>query len=206
MGTSQEGAILALNPPATTVGLPANGATLSGSLFLDSAASDNLAVTSVSYIATGGQDNATVISGSTPTIVGWLGGWVTTTVPNGTYTLQSVATDPEGFQTTSAPITVSVNNPPPTTTVGVPSNGSTVKGGQFLDASASSGVTSVNYELSGGTFNDTVISGSTQTIVGWLGGFDSTTVPNGSYTLQSVACYAGGVCGTSAPITITVAN
>jgi hypothetical protein len=39
-----------------------------------------------------------------------------------------------------------------------------------------------------------------------LGGFDTTTVPNGTYTLQSVASYAGGVTGTSPGIAITVAN
>ena len=38
------------------------------------------------------------------------------------------------------------------------------------------------------------------------GELEYTTVVNGQYTLQSVASYAGGVSGTSAPITITVGN
>ncbi len=150
--------------------------------------------------------NDKVISGSTPTIFGWLGGWDTTTVPNGTYSLQSVATDIDGVSTSSAPITITVNNPPPMTTVGLPSNGATVSGGQWLDAGVSPGVSKVVYELSGGTLNQAVIATATSTIVGWLAGWDTTTVPNGTYTLNSVASNAGGVSGTSPPVTITVNN
>ena len=209
VGSTTSGAIvLPMTSPTTTVGLPSNGATLAGSLYLDAAASDNLGMAQVNYVLSGGTYNDTVISGSTPTYFGWIGGWNTTTVPNGTYTLQSVATDVEGFTTMSAPITVTVNNEPPTTAVLLPSNGATLSGGQYLDASASSpiGIASVSYELTGGTLNDQVISGSTSTIVGWLGGWDTTTVPNGTYSLQSVATDIDGVSTSSAPITITVNN
>ena len=156
---------------------------------------------------TGGTLNDQVISGSTPTYFGWIGAWNTTTVPNGTYILESVATDVDGVSTTSAPITITVNNPPPTTAVLVPSNGATQSGGAaILDASASASVTSVSFELTGGTLSDQVISSSTPTYFGWIGQWDTTTVPDGTYTLQSVASYAGGVTGTSPGITITVAN
>jgi outer membrane protein assembly factor BamB len=96
--------------------------------------------------------------------------------------------------------------PPPTTTVGLPSNNATVTGLQYLDSNASTGVTQVQYELTGGTLNHQIIATGTPTIVGWLTRWDSTTVPNGVYTLQSVASYGGEVFGTSAPITITVSN
>ena len=56
------------------------------------------------------------------------------------------------------------------------------------------------------TTSDQVISGSTPTYYGWIGGWNTTSVPNGSYVLQSVASYAGGVTGTSAGIIITVNN
>jgi len=197
--------ILPMTPP-TSVLIPSNGVTLSDSLYLDAAASDNVGVTQVNYVLTGGTYNDTVISGSFPTYFGWIGGWNTTTVPNGTYTLQSVATDVEGFTTMSDPITVTVNNPPPTTTVALPASGATLTGSQWLDASASASVTSVHYEITGGTLNDAVVATATPTIFGWLAGWDTTTVPNGIYTLQSVASYTGGVTGTSAPITITVNN
>ena len=186
--------VLPMTPPTTTVALPSNGATLAGSLYLDAAASDNLGVTQVNYVLSGGTYNNTVISGSTPTYFGSIGSWDTTTVPNGTYTLQSVATDVEGFSTTSAPITVTVNNQPPTTAVLLPSNGATLSGAQYLDASASSlaGIKSVSFEITGGTLNDQVISGSTPTYFGWIGAWNTTTVPNGTYTLESVATDVDG--------------
>jgi hypothetical protein len=191
-------------PPSTAVLVPSNGATLAGLQWFDGSASPG--VSSVQYELTGGSLNHTVISTAGPTYYGWLGGFDTTTVPNGTYTLQSVASYGGGVTGTSPGITITVNNAPPSTAVLVPSNGATVSGGQWFDASASPGVSSVAYELTGGSLNHTVITTATPTYFGWLGGFDSTTVANGTYTLQSVASYGGGVTGTSAGITIVVAN
>ena len=96
---------------------------------------------------------------------------------------------------------------PPSTNVLIPSSGSAVSGTKvLLDAAASPGVTQVQYELTGGTLNDAVIATATQTVYGWLAAWDSTTVPDGVYTLQSVASYSGAVSGTSPGITITVSN
>jgi hypothetical protein len=77
-----------------------------------------------------------------------------------------------------------------------------------LDASASANVTSVSYEVSGGPANlsDDVIATGTPTLYGWLAAWNTTGVANGTYTLQSVASYGGGVSGTSPAITLTVAN
>ena len=100
-----------------------------------------------------------------------------------------------------------MNNPPPTTTVVVPSGGSTVKGNAVsLDASALSGVSQVRYELTGGLLTDSVIATATPTCYGWLAQWNSQGVPDGTYTLQSVASYAGGVSGESPGVTVTVAN
>ena len=96
--------------------------------------------------------------------------------------------------------------PPPTTNVVIPSNNATLSGTQLLDAFASSGVTQVQYELTGGTYSHTVIATGNPTYYGWLANWKTTTVPNGVYTLQSVASYGGEVSGTSAGITITVSN
>jgi hypothetical protein len=192
--------------PATSVLIPGNGAMLSGSAVLDATASAG--VSSVFYEITGGSLSQAVIASGTATLYGWLARWDSTSVPNGTYTLQSVASYANGVSGTSAGVTITVNNAPPNTFVALPANNATLLGHQWLDAVASPGVASVNYVISGGPNNlvDTLISGSALTIYGWIGGWTSTTVPNGTYTVQSVASYAGGVTGTSAPITVTVAN
>jgi streptogramin lyase len=195
---------ITLVPPTTSVVIPATGASLNGVQTLDAVASN---ASTVNFILTGGPDNNTVISSGAPSIYGWLGQWNTTTVPNGNYTLESVATDTEGLQTTSAPITVTVDNPAPSTSVIIPSAGGSVSGtSSLLDATASSSVTSVTYELSGGKLSDQVIASGTLTEYGWLAEWNTTGVPDGNYTLQSVAGYAGGVTGTSSPVTITVNN
>jgi hypothetical protein len=66
-------------------------------------------------------------------------------------------------------------------------------------------VSAVSFEISGGTLSHQVVSASAPTIYGWLGGWNTTTVPNGTYTLQSVGTVSGGTV-TSTPITITVSN
>jgi hypothetical protein len=197
--------VISLTPPTTNVGIPSNGATLSGSVFLDAAAADGVGVTSVSYVLSGGSYSHTPVASAGPTYYGWIGGWNTTTVPNGTYTLQSVATNAEGLSTTSAPITVTVANPP-TTFITIPTNGAMVSGTQLLDAGASTGVTKVVFQISGGPLNGTVIATATATYYGWLGEWNTKAVTNGSYTIQSVASYASGPSGTSAGVTVTVSN
>jgi hypothetical protein len=200
------------NTPSTSVLIPSAGATQSGTAaLLDAAASAD--VTDVSYELSGGTLSNKVIAAATSTLYGWLAHWNTTSVPNGTYTLQSVATysnpyPPYSGSITSAPVTITVDNAPPTTTVVLPSNNASVMGNQYLDATASPGVTQTTYELSGGPANmsDDVIATGTPTLYGWIGQWNTTAVPNGTYTLQSVASYTGGVSGTSTPITITVNN
>jgi hypothetical protein len=196
-------ATITVMPPATAVVLPANSATVSGSAVLDALASPG--VSKVQYEVNGGSLSNDVIATATPTIYGWVANWNTTTVPNGTYTLQSLASS-GGLTGTSPGIQVTVNNPPPLTAVLLPANNATLSGSAVLDALASSGVTKVQYEVSGGSLSNDVIATATPTIYGWVATWNTTTVPDGPYTLQSVATYAGGVSGTSAPISISVGN
>lgn len=186
--------------------IPSGSVTLAGSQILDAAAADAPGVIKVQYELTGGTLNQAVIVTGALTLFGWLASLDTTTVPNGSYTLQSVATDAANDVSTSAPVTINVNNPPPIALIGVPGNGAIVKGGQWLDAGASPGVTQVTYELTGASMTNAVIATGVPTYVGWLAGFNSTTVPNGAYTLTAVASYAGGVSGTSPGVSITVSN
>jgi phospholipase C len=193
-------------PPSTAVSIPSSGATLSGNTYFDATASDNFGVTKVEFHLSGGSLSDSLIATAAPTFYGWLGSWSSTTVPNGTYSLQSVAFDAAGNSAHSSGVTIVVNNPSPTTTISLPANNAVLSGNQWLDASASPGVTSVQYEISGGSLNDDVVAAGVPTEYGWLAGWNTTSVPNGTYTLQSVASYAGGVTGVSPGTTITVAN
>ena len=174
-------------PPTTSVVIPSNGATQSGTATLVDA-SASAEVSSVSFELSGGTLTDHVVATATPTLYGWLAQWNTTTVPNGTYTPRSVATYVGGVSRTSPGVTITVNNPPPTTSVLIPPNGASQSGTTaLLDASASPGVTSVTYELTGGTLSDKPIATGTPTYYGWLAEWNTKTVPNGNYSLISVA-------------------
>ena len=96
---------------------------------------------------------------------------------------------------------------PSSTNVVLPSNGATVSGTQVvLDAIASSGVTQVQFELTGGTHNGSVVVTATPSLYGWLSEWDSSTVANGTYSLESIATSSGGQTTTSPEISITVNN
>lgn len=204
-----EGGIIMGQAPTTSVFLPSNGATLSGSAWLDAGASSPVGLTSVSFELSGGSFADRIISASAPTLYGWIGGWNTTDVPNGTYTLQSVATDTSGISTTSAPISVTVDNQPPQTAVLVPAGGATLSGtAAVLDASASgtSRIISVQFELNGGGLSNDVVGTAAPTLYGWIAEWDTTKVPNGMYTLRSVATDAESATATSPAISVKVLN
>jgi hypothetical protein len=98
----------------------------------------------------------------------------------------------------------------PTTSIVIPSNGATLSGTQAqLDASASDNVSvsRVEFHLTGGSYNDTLIGVATMYPgYGYIYYWDTTAVPNGPYTLNSVAYDPAGNVGRSANVTITVKN
>ena len=203
--------------PTTSVLVPSNGATVSGtSVALDASASSG--TIQVHFVLNGGTvDDATIGVVNTESIYGWAVLWNSTTVPNGTYTLQSIASALGDNNGASTAITITVNNPLPTTSILVPSNGATVSGTVTLDASASPNpeVTNVSFYLSSSPSfsSSTLIATATATLYGWLAEWNSTSVTSGDYTvadgtyyLESVAAYSGGTSGSSSPITITVNN
>jgi alpha-tubulin suppressor-like RCC1 family protein len=196
-------------PPTTSVLLPANGATVVGDTWLNASAQSPVAIESVKFEVTGGSLSDFVVGTGTSTDWGWIGGWDATDVPNGTYTLQSVATALEGGTTTSPGITVKVDNPPLTTEVTIPGPGSTLSGtGALFDAGAQgdSPITDVHFVVSGGGVTDLMIGPAVATLYGWLALFNTTIVSNGTYTLQSVATETGGTTVMSPGVTITVHN
>ncbi len=94
----------------TSVLIPSNGAKLSGTTVLDAAATDYLRVTKVEFLLTDETHHSTLIAGGYLTFYGWVAKWNTTSVADGTYTLQSVAYDSAGRKSQSKGVTITVNN------------------------------------------------------------------------------------------------
>jgi hypothetical protein len=77
-----------------------------------------------------------------------------------------------------------------------------------LDARASDNValSKVEFYLTGGIYKNALIGMAMQTYVGWIYNWNTASVPNGAYMLNSVAIdYAGNV-GRSGGVNIAVQN
>lgn len=98
--------------PDGAVIIPSSGATLGGtSAVLDSLWHTNgVRITKVQFALTGGSYSKTVIGTAQFTRVGYTLRWNTTGTPNGTYLLQSLATDETGKTNFSPAITIKVGN------------------------------------------------------------------------------------------------
>jgi len=90
-------------PPTTSITAPANGATVSGTISVTAAASDNVGVVKVELYV-----DAALKSTSTSSPYSF--SWNTTTVANGAHSLVSKAYDAAGNVGTSATVTVTVSN------------------------------------------------------------------------------------------------
>ena len=98
------------NPlPTASVLIPSTGATLLGSNYLDAAAYN---ATTVEFLLFGGTYGfaAPVICTATPTVIGWLCSWNTTTVPNGSYALVAETFNSAGSAFSSG-VSITVDNP-----------------------------------------------------------------------------------------------
>jgi hypothetical protein len=107
--------------PTVSITSPANGATVSGSVTVTVSASDNVGVTSTAISIDGGAYTTSLT-------------WATTSVADGSHTIQARAQDAAGNSGYSSTITVTVKNtvtPPPTTvlTSGVAASGSLTTSG-----------------------------------------------------------------------------
>ncbi len=89
-------------PPAVAITLPADGATVSGTINVTANASDNVGVAGVQFLLDG-------VLGADDTTAPYSIPWDTTTASNGSHTLTAVARDAAG-NTTSASVAVTVSN------------------------------------------------------------------------------------------------
>ena len=193
-------------PPTTSVLIPSNGATVSGSTTLDATASN---ATSVEFRLFGGIYGYLRPGDSArprrPTTDGCAAGTPRRSPTVRTSCRLRPSTRLEAPTVRGVSITVN-NPPPPTTSVLIPSNGATLSGSTTLDASASN-ATSVEFRLFGGVygFYAPVLCTATLTYYGWLCSWNTTTVPNGSYVLLSEAFNSTGSAFSSG-VSITVHN
>jgi hypothetical protein len=95
------------SPPATHVVEPVAGEEINGRQHLAAAASADLGISKVIFRITG--MGRTIVESAVP-LYAWLGVWDTSTVPNGTYTVRSVAYGSSGQVTTSPGVVVHVAN------------------------------------------------------------------------------------------------
>jgi hypothetical protein len=205
------GVTITVDHPTTSVVVPSNGSWVSGTTVpLQAAASDSVGVTKVEFHLSGGSLNSALIATATQTSSGWQASWNSTTVPDGTYTLQSDAYNTLGNVGVSTGSTIIVENNAPSTSISVPAAGASVSGTKVvLDAQASLnvGVIRVRFRLTGGSLtNQVVATSTTSTPYGWIAYWNSTTVPDGTYSLKSIATDGAGHSGAGAPISVTVAN
>jgi hypothetical protein len=83
---------------------------VSGTTVLDATATGSYRVTKVDFLLTDGSHHSTLIASGTPTFFGWIAKWNSTSVANGTYSLQSIAYDETGARRPSSSITIMVQN------------------------------------------------------------------------------------------------
>jgi hypothetical protein len=109
----------------------------------------------------------------------------------------------EGLSVESRPVTRMVS----------PTNGATLKGKAWLTASAGVSIgafafnaNKVEFVATGGGLRDEKIGSARRTYIGFLYVWNTTTVPNGSYTLKSVAYNSNGKFAPSAGVVVMVRN
>jgi hypothetical protein len=89
-----------------------------------------------------------------------------------------------------------------------PTKGAVVTGPRWLIAWSTDviAVTKVQFYLTGGTLRGSPIATATETKFGWWAGWNSASVPNGTYHLQSVAYDTVGHVRRSTDVVVTVKN
>ncbi|MCZ6681328.1 MAG: Ig-like domain-containing protein, partial [Candidatus Poribacteria bacterium] len=137
----------------------------------------------------------------------WEASWDTTAVADSPYTVSAQATDTAG-QTESNSVDVTVNNAIPVVAIVNPPGGADVSNTVTIeidatDASTPVGELTVEYAIDGGPWQATGYNASSgQYEANW----DTTTVANGTRTLDARATADDGDIGTAAQISVNVSN
>lgn len=184
-------------PPSVSITSPANGATLvaPATITVEASASDSDG--SVAHVAFYHGPNLVTTDPTSPYTFTWTG------VPAGTYTFTAVATDSGSATTTSAPVTVTVNDPgnaSPTVSLTSPANNATFTAPATVSLTATA--TDSDGTISRVDFYQGVnllFSDATSPYA-----FDWTGVAAGTYSLTAHATDNSGSTTISSPVSIIV--
>ena len=124
--------------------------------------------------------------------------------PNGAHTLRAIARDAAGNTTTSAPVSVTVNNDitPPTVSVSAPAAGATVTG-----TTPSTPPPPTTSAWPGSSSPSTGPTSAPRTRAPpTRSRWNTTTATNGAHALRAIARDAAGNTTTSSPVSVTVSN
>jgi hypothetical protein len=187
-----------VTPPSIIQTCPEQGATLTGTRYLCANASDNVDVTRVEYYRDGD-----ILLGTSTQGPYFYFQWDSRTAANGSHTLYGRAYDAAGNWSTSASLSVTLDNDltPPTTTLTSPAAGAALSMAVSLTAEAADDRSVSRVEF----YRDGVLLGTDFTAP-YSSSWDTTLVPNGSYTLTSRAQDPSGNVTTSAGVVVTVNN
>src|SRR5439155_27220049 len=116
------------------------------------------------------------------------------------HSLSAVARDAAGNTATSAAVSVTVDNSPPTVSISSPTSGASVPGTITVSASATDdvGVVGVQFKVDG------VNLGAEVTTAPYAVSWNTTTASNGAHSLTAVARDAAGNTATSSAVSVTV--
>ncbi|RMG25143.1 MAG: hypothetical protein D6732_22745, partial [Methanobacteriota archaeon] len=178
--------------PTVTINSPTG--TVSGTVTVDATITDNVGVVSADYRVDGGAWVAMTNSAGSS----WTASLDTTTLADGTHTLEVRGLDAAGNVGTSSGSFTSSNAPPadttaPTVTINSPTG--TVSGTVTVDATITDnvGVVSADYRVDGGAWVTMTNSAGSS----WTASLDTTTLADGAHTLEVRGLDAAGNVGTS---------
>ncbi len=184
--------------PTITLSAPAASATVSGSVTVSADATDNVGVTGVQFKLDGA--NLGAEDTSSPFSISW----DSTSATNAAHTLSAVARDAAGNSTTSATVSVTVDNSDkvaPTVSFTAPASGATVSGAVTVTADAADnvGVAGVQFALDGNNL------GAEDTTSPYSVSWTTTATTNGTHQLTATARDGAGHTA-SATRSVTVSN
>src|SRR5205807_1315857 len=194
--TSLVGSVADLTPPVVSMTAPASGATVSGTITVSASATDNVGAAGVQFKLDGANLGAEV------TAAPYSVSWTSITTSNGVHSLTAVARDAAGNTATSAVVSVTVDNAPPTVSLTAPTAGASVAGTITVSASATDnvGVVGVQFKLDGANLGAEVAAAPYS--VSW----NSILASSGNHSLTAIARDAAGNTAASAAVFVTVDN